>query len=206
MTPEEKIESLREWAQRRLDNYKASAWGDGFTAAVQEIRDIIDPPALCDCGDVEDVRGCTVQRGGVLHTETWCGPCCTHGVLLSAVCEQCHPPTPKWRALVDEAAEYYGETTTPLADVLRLTALIAAPDNIIEPSWLLSRIIVVCEQTVGDGWRADPDDIRGYCSREERRVQFLLDAVANFAPPYGWQVPANRAAAWLRHILDGGAE
>lgn len=45
MTPEQKIEALREWAQRRLDNYKASAWGDGFTAAVQEIRDIIDPPA-----------------------------------------------------------------------------------------------------------------------------------------------------------------
>ena len=158
MTPEEKIESLREWAQRRLDNYKASAWGDGFTAAVQEIRDIIDPPA------------------------------------------------PQWRKRVD-ALHPRGVTGTHLGAALYHLSHVANPGHY-DVAEELANVVVVAEVAVGNGWRADPDDLRRglFESSETTGVMFIAEALTNFYEPSNWRVAGNRAAAWLRHILDGGAE
>lgn len=157
MTPEEKIESLREWAQRRLDNYKASAWGDGFTAAVQEIRDIIDPPA------------------------------------------------PQWRKRVD-ALHPKGVSGSHLGAALYHLSHVANPGHY-DVAEELANVVVVAEVAVGNGWRADPDDLRrGFESSETTGVLFIAEALTNFYEPSNWKVAGNRAAAWLRHILDGGAE
>ena len=158
MTPEEKIESLREWAQRHRDNYRASEWGDGFTAAVQEIRDIIDPPA------------------------------------------------PQWRKRVD-ALHPRGVTGTHLGAALYHLSHVANPGHY-DVAEELANVVVVAEVAVGNGWRADPDDLRRglFESSETTGVMFIAEALTNFYEPSNWRVAGNRAAAWLRHILDGGAE
>lgn len=154
MTPEETIELLREWAQRRLDNYKASTWGDGFTAAVQEIRDIIDPPA------------------------------------------------PQWRQRVD-ALHPEGVSGSNLGAALYHLSHVANPDryNVAEE---LANVVVVAEVAVGDGWRADPDDLRRFQGSETTAL-FIAEALTTFYEPTNWQVAGNRAAAALRKLLDGDA-
>ena len=158
MTPEEKIEALREWVQRHRDNYRASEWGDGFAAAVQEIRDIIDPPA------------------------------------------------PQWRKRVD-ALHPRGVTGTHLGAALYHLSHVANPGHY-DVAEELANVVVVAEVAVGNGWRADPDDLRRglFESSETTGVMFIAEALTNFYEPSNWRVAGNRAAAWLRHILDGGAE
>ena len=158
MTPEEKIEALREWVQRHRDNYRASEWGDGFTAAVQEIRDIIDPPA------------------------------------------------PQWRKRVDDLHPK-GVSGSHLGAALYHLSHVANPGHY-DVAEELANVVVVAEVAVGNGWRADPDDLRRglFESSETTGVMFIAEALTNFYEPSNWRVAGNRAAAWLRHILDGGAE
>ena len=156
MTPEEKIEALREWVQRHRDNYRASEWGDGFTAAVQEIRDIIDPPA------------------------------------------------PQWRKRVD-ALHPKGVWGSHLGAALYHLSHVANPGHY-DVAEELANVVVVAEVAVGNGWRADPDDLRRglFESSETTGVMFIAEALTNFYEPSNWKVAGNRAAAWLREIITDG--
>ena len=179
MTPEEKIEALREWVQRHRDNYRASEWGDGFTAAVQEIRDIIDPPAPQWRKRVDALhpKGVTGTQFGVNGGDA--------GL---------HAPDLVRLALHLGAALYH-------------LSHVANPGHY-DVAEELANVVVVAEVAVGNGWRADPDDLRRglFESSETTGVMFIAEALTNFYEPSNWRVAGNRAAAWLRHILDGGAE
>ena len=160
MTPEEKIEALREWLETadytRLD---IDDWKRGFLDAQRGVRDIIDPPK------------------------------------------------PKWREIADRwswTALHIPTEQDALASVLYSLGGICAGK--IDADWL-GKIIAICEAQVGDGWQADPDDLRRqFESSETTGVLFIAEALTNFYEPSNWKVAGNRAAAWLRHILDGGAE
>ena len=208
MTPEEKIEALREWAASTYYDESSPTWFDaGYARARDEVRNIIDPPVLCNCGQ-EDVTGCAVVRGGFKHTEAECDECCPHGVFLSAVCEQCHPPTPKWRESVDRCVKAF--PSDPLGDVLmHLSALSAPKADDATREWHLAHIIAVCEAQVGDGWEADPACWSGTVTLHTLIDRLSCDEVDDYYTPVGkvtdWQGLGHAAAAWLRSLTDGGA-
>ena len=112
------------------------------------------------------------------------------------------PPKPKWREMVDALPRYV--TGTHLGAVLYHLSHAANPDyyNVAEE---LANIVVVCEAQVGDGWRADPDDLRRFQGSETTAL-FIAEALTTFYEPTNWQVAGNRAAAALRELLDGGSD
>ena len=194
MTDAEKIEALRKWAEaadRPLLN-------DYYLIAVRQVRDIIDPPVMCTCGE-QDVRGRTVQIDYTLHAKDWCGPCCTHGIDRRIECEQCLPP--KWREIIDLTARSITARSVftdvdPLADVLSALSELAAGDDV---TVSLAQVVAICEAQVGDGWQADPERVHpGFWG-----VAWLLVPLSHEPPD--WAVVGNRAAAWLRSLTDGGA-
>ena len=197
MNDEKVITALREWANRPVTDGAQLASLNWYREAQRQVREIIDPPVPCACRQ-ENVRGCTIQRGGVLHTRLVCGPCCTHGVSVHRSCVQCNPPKPKWRQMVEVAFDKPYETCArdPLVEVLRCLTFLqdGAPESI-----QLARIVAVCEAQVGDGWQADPDEWPpGHWG-----IAWLLVTLSSEPP--NWPVLGDRAAAWLRELTDGGA-
>ena len=153
MTPEEKIEALREWVANN-NRPDFGTFAAGHLTAVQEVREILDSP-------------------------------------------------PEWRKRVD-ALHPKGVTGTHLGAALYHLSHVANPGHY-DVAEELANVVVVAEVAVGDGWRADPDDLRrGFESSETTGVLFIAEALVY--EPSNWKVAGNRAAAWLRHILDGGAE
>ena len=145
MTPEEKIEALREWA-RQNDQPDFGTFATGHLKAVTEVRDIIDPPK------------------------------------------------PKWRESVDRCVKAF--PSDPLGDVLmHLSALSAPKADDATREWHLAHIVAVCEAQVGDGWKADPDDLTA------NSLPFLIACVADG----NWKGLATSSATWLRSLTDGGA-
>jgi len=140
MTPEEKIEALREWANTPSNHV--------CKQAQRQVRDIIDPPRA------------------------------------------------KWREMVDLAVPYLTRVD-PLVVVLESLANVANPRKVTEAN--LARIVAICEQEVGDGWRANPDRVPvGHWG-----ISWLLVTLSHEPP--AWHVLGDRAAAWLRSLTDGGA-
>lgn len=154
MTPEEKIEALREWVANKLrPDY--GTFAIGHLTAVREVRDIIDPP------------------------------------------------TPQWRKRVD-ALHPKGVSGSHLGAALYHLSHVANPGHY-DVAEELANVVVVAEVAVGDGWRADPDDLRSFESSETTGALFIAEALTNFYEPANWQVAGNRAAAALRKLLDGDA-
>ena len=145
MTPEEKIEALRQWV-RQNDQPDFGTFATGHLKAVTEVRDIIDPPK------------------------------------------------PKWRESVDRCVKAF--PSDPLGDVLmHLSALSAPKADDATREWHLAHIVAVCEAQVGDGWKADPDDLTA------NSLPFLIACVADG----NWKGLATSSATWLRSLTDGGA-
>ena len=113
------------------------------------------------------------------------------------------PPVPQWRKRVD-ALHPKGVSGSNLGAALYHLSHVANPSHY-DVAEELANVVVVAEVAAGDGWRADPDYLRGY-DTGEFDVMFVVESLVNFYSPAGWKVAGNRAAAWLRHILDGGAE
>ena len=161
MTPEEKIEALREFFDNvdgNIEELKQGAWWDGFYWTRQKVLNITDPPRA------------------------------------------------KWRKRVD-ALHPKGVWGSHLGAALYHLSHVANPGHY-DVAEELANVVVVAEVAVGNGWRADPDDLRRglFESSETTGVMFIAEALTNFYEPSNWRVAGNRAAAWLRHILDGGAE
>ena len=142
MTPEEKIEALREWLGNRHSSCRCMI----CIELLDPIRDIIDPPRA------------------------------------------------KWRQEVDD---WVAEVPYPLGSTLRELADL---EYGAEPTTVrLARIVAICEQEVGDGWRANPDRVPvGHWG-----ISWLLVTLSHEPP--AWRVLGDRAAAWLRSLTDGGA-
>ena len=146
MTPEEKIEALREWANRPVTDGAQLASLNWYREAQRQVRDIIDPPK------------------------------------------------PKWRESVDRCVKAF--PSDPLGDVLmHLSALSAPKADDATREWHLAHIVAVCEAQVGDGWKADPDDLTA------NSLPFLIACVADG----NWKGLATSSATWLRSLTDGGA-
>lgn len=136
-------------------------------------------------------------------------PWCTCGVCNSArqqALDIIDPPKPKWRKLVDEAANDVGGL--PLSQTLIHLSNLADLDRgtpLEGPEWHLARIVAICEGQVGGGWQADPDMgghrvtlmslLRRLAVYEETGRELLVD----------WQGLGHEASAWLRSLTDGGA-
>lgn len=125
-------------------------------------------------------------------------------------------PVPRWRALVDEKATWALSVGSPLAAVLAELANVEVErvSGRAAALWpFLARIVAVCEAQVGDGWKADPGPVNdGVSIPQQLTVWMLLRSFLE--TPYSgmstpgtnaWQALANRAAAWLRHLLDGAS-
>ena len=196
MTDAEKIEALRKWAETA----DRPSLNDFYLIAVRQVRDIIDPPVMCTCGE-QDVRGRTVQIDYTLHAKDWCGPCCTHGIDRRIECEQCLPP--KWREMVDDYAPLYGHSYHAMSNVLKSLSFIADPLCSEEDvAHNLARTVALCEAQVGDGWQADPDEWWGDTVTMHGLLERLACLEYEFAD---WQGLGHAAAAWLRSLTDGGA-
>ena len=193
MTDAEKIEALRKWAEAA----DRPSLNDFYLIAVRQVRDIIDPPVMCTCGE-QDVRGRTVQIDYTLHTKDWCGPCCTHGIDRRIECEQCLPP--KWREMVDDYAPLYGHSYHAMSNALKSLSFIADPLCSEEDvAHNLARTVALCEAQVGDGWQADPERVHpGFWG-----IAWLLVPLSHEPPD--WAVVGDRSAAWMRSLTDGGA-
>ena len=157
MTPEEKIEALREWAASTYYDESSPTWFAGYACARDEVRDIIDPP------------------------------------------------TPQWRKRVDallvDALHPKGVSGSNLGAALYHLSHVANPDHY-DIAEELANVVVVAEVAVGDGWRADPDDLRRFQGSETTAL-FIAEALTTFYEPTNWQVAGNRAAAALRKLLEG---
>ena len=104
------------------------------------------------------------------------------------------PPKPKWRVAVDKCVKAF--PPDPLGDVLMHLSALSAPkadDDTL--AWHLANIVAVCEAQVGDGWKADPDDLTA------NSLPFLIACVADG----NWKGLATSSATWLRSLTDGGA-
>ena len=146
MTDAEKIEALREWANRPVTDGAQLASLNWYREAQRQVRDIIDPPK------------------------------------------------PKWRESVDRCVKAF--PSDPLGDVLmHLSALSAPKTDDATREWHLAHIVAVCEAQVGDGWKADPDDLTA------NSLPFLIACVADG----NWKGLATSSATWLRSLTDGGA-
>ena len=156
MTPEEKIEALREWVNRPVTDGAQLASLNWYREAKREVRDIIDPPA------------------------------------------------PQWRQRVDALHHPEGVSGSNLGAALYHLSHVANPDHY-DVAEELANVVVVAEVAVGDGWRADPDDLRRFQGSETTAL-FIAEALTTFYEPTNWQVAGNRAAAALRKLLDGGSD
>ena len=122
----------------------------------------------------------------------------------STTCRCADPePVPQWRVSVDSWAEsgVMGEAEDPLAAVLWLlhrVSLLQGVDHS-EVADALARIVAVAEGQVGDGWKADP----GRVPHGHWGIAWLLAPLSHEPPD--WVVVADRAAAWLRSLLDSAS-
>jgi hypothetical protein len=107
------------------------------------------------------------------------------------------PPRAKWRELVDDARSALLDEfkQPPLPTVLSDLAEIADDEN--DPRDCLACIVAICEQEVGDGWQADPDDWPDSWD-DPVDVWSLLDALCDTEDK--WQSIGDRAATWLRSL------
>ncbi len=112
-------------------------------------------------------------------------------------------PVPQWRALVDEYAEEDpGESRAELGYALNLLAEIASGENWRRPYGELAQLTAIAERQVGDGWKADPDNWdRDWDDHVD--IWIMLDALC--VTEQKWQAVGDRAAAWLRSLLDGAS-
>ena len=119
------------------------------------------------------------------------------------------PPKPKWREMVNEArAALLDEfKQPPLPTVLSDLADIADNEN--DPRDSLARIIAICEDKVGDGWQADPDEWGDTVTMHDLLGRLACLEYDDHAMRLGkvtdWQGLGHVAAAWLRSLTDGGA-
>ena len=114
------------------------------------------------------------------------------------------PPVPQWRKRVD-ALHPKGVSGSNLGAALYHLSHVANPSHY-DVAEELANVVVVAEVAVGNGWRADPDDLRRglFESSETTGVMFIAEALTNFYEPSNWKVAGNRAAAWLREIITDG--
>ena len=158
MTPEEKIEALREW----LGNHHPPCRCMICVELLNPIRDIIDPPV------------------------------------------------PKWRRIVDKH-ETIPATDPNCPPQYALSEILFALHRIADErpeSNYLAQIVAICEAQVGDGWQVDPEDAYSLPSADvdQYTVRWLLDSLVRYFEPANYLNTGNRAAYWLRHLTDGGAE
>lgn len=118
---------------------------------------------------------------------------------------------PKWRSRVEEwGSNPQRSFRTPLSCVLRLLSRIDNDTRIdhdpsvAAPALLddLARIVAVCEQEVGDGWRADVIIPRPSTAYELAR--WLTDD-SPLPTEHCWKSLGNAAAAWLAHLAGEAA-
>lgn len=126
------------------------------------------------------------------------------------LCPACQPKTPEWRRPLEkwEQSGAIGASGSTLAAVLWLLHHMAiltstpVPDDeseeLIED---LARIVVVCEQEVGDGWQADPDSVK-CVNQAVCDVDCLLECLdqQRIEGEYRWRSLGQRAASWLRYL------
>lgn len=107
-------------------------------------------------------------------------------------------PVPEWRRLVDDMARILDGESPPLTAVLTCLAAIANSES---PEGYLAEIVAVCEQQVGDGWRAET----GSAIPPEDPIWWLLESLDlhTWADPY--RVTALRAASWLATLTGESA-
>ncbi len=109
---------------------------------------------------------------------------------------------PAWRRKVDEAERDldFVDDQSPLSVVLYHLYRLASPHNTVEPSWCLAKIVAICERTSGEA--ADPVESNWGADIDPNTVEWLLDSLTRFYSPANWKQTANRAASWLRDILN----
>lgn len=112
------------------------------------------------------------------------------------------PPKPRWRELVGQAAKVV--TDNPLEGVLKHLSVIAynpSPEGL---EWGLARIVAICEQEVGDGWQADPDEWGVTVTMHDLLGRLACLGYDDHAMRLGkvtdWQGLGHAAAAWLREL------
>ena len=117
------------------------------------------------------------------------------------------PPKPRWRELVGQAAKVV--TDNPLEGVLKHLSVIAYNPSQEGLEWNLARIVAICEQEVGDGWEADPDEWGDTVTMHDLLGRLACLEYDDHAMRLGkvtdWQGLGHAAAAWLRSLTDGGA-
>ena len=117
-------------------------------------------------------------------------------------------PEPQWRRLVDQQHQDLADLRADgryeaLSDVLEcLSVHASAQSQPHDRALALARVVAVCEQQVGDGWQADPDDWPNSWD-DPVDVWSLLDALCDTEDK--WQSLGDRAATWLRDLTDGAA-
>ena len=115
-------------------------------------------------------------------------------------------PVPQWRALVTLAS---ADTTgtwpyeSALADILDHLVTVTNSGGSGEGCTdALARIVAVAEREVGDGWKADPDNWdRDWDDHVD--IWIMLDALG--VTEQRWMAVGDRAAAWLRDLMDGAS-
>ena len=122
------------------------------------------------------------------------------------------PPKPKWREAVDERFGWAAGTPSPLGSTLRELADLeyGKVDSYADPTTVcLARIVAICEQEVGDGWQADPDEWGDTVTMHDLLGRLACLEYDDHAMRLGkvtdWQGLGHAAAAWLRSLTDGGA-
>lgn len=120
------------------------------------------------------------------------------------------PPKPRWRGMVDEAADELLDEfkQPPLATVLSDLAEIARGEY--DPQDYLARIVAICEAQVGGGWQSDP-----YVWGGTITLQHLLSRLSCFGedehtfaptgPDVDWEGLGHAVAHWLRDLTEDGA-
>ena len=122
------------------------------------------------------------------------------------------PPRAKWREDVDERLGWAAELPSPLGSTLRELADLeyGKVDSYADPTTVcLARIVAICEQEVGDGWQADPDEWGDTVTMHDLLGRLACLEYDDHAMRLGkvtdWQGLGHAAAAWLRSLTDGGA-
>ena len=110
-------------------------------------------------------------------------------------------PVPEWRRLVEEFDDNpQSAYETALSCVLSTMSVIddelTVADSVHDIGMSLARIVAVCEQQVGDGWRADPVDFKRPSAWWLAR-EFAYGAAGESPTEYDWRCLGNAAAGWL---------
>jgi hypothetical protein len=153
------------------------------------------------CGSTFNEHRCTLDQGHEGWHQEWVER------LVDTATWQDTPEVPQWRALVNDRAGTPALHSDPLARAL--VALASVQSNAESPDTVkmsLARIIAVCEAQVGDGWQADPDIPRVFCTRNNggpcTDVECLIGALAIHDEGTRWMTLAGRAASWLRALCE----